>query len=138
MDSVTFTPGRAMLKSNSVIVPWSVVFEDEGHAGYLYACDRSWPTQEQGILDAMLIYNVRSLQDPTRERIATIQWSHTGMQAMFYLDGRPQAFVDFAARESFCRTNFPNFMEQSDDTWRKASHAWDEDKARSFEAALLH
>ena len=138
MDSLTFTPGRAALKSHSAVVPWSVVFEDEGHAGYLYACDRSWPTEEQSILDAMLIYNVRSLVDAKRERIAAVQWSHNGMQAAFYLDGHPQAFIDFAARESFCRTNFPNFTEQSDDKWRKTSHAWDENKIRNFEASLLH
>ena len=59
MDSLTFTPGRAHLSSNSTVDPWSVIFEDEGPAGYLYACDRSAPTEEQSILDAMLIYNVR-------------------------------------------------------------------------------
>lgn len=138
MDSLTFTPGRATLKSNSSVVPWSVVFEDEGAAGYLYACDRSWPMEEQSILDAMLIYNVRSLEEPGRERLAAIQWSRDGMQAVFYIDGTPQAFVDFAARQSFCRSNFPNFMEQSGDAWRKASHAWDEAKIKSFEASLYH
>jgi hypothetical protein len=138
MDSLTFTPGTARLTSNSPVIPWSVVFEDEGSAGYLYARDRSWPTQEQSILDAMLIYNVRSLQDAGRERIAAIQWSRDGVQAVFYIDGTPQAFVDFAARESFCRSNFPNFVEQKGDAWRKSTHAWDEAKIRSFEASLYH
>jgi hypothetical protein len=143
MDSLTFTPGRAYLKSNSapantVTAPWSVVFEDEGAAGYLYACDRSFPTEEDGILDAMLIYNVRSLEDPARERLATVQWSRDGMQAVFYIDGTPQGFLDFAARQSFCRSNFPNFMEQKADTWRKTTHQWDEAKIKSFEAALYH
>jgi hypothetical protein len=138
MDSLTFTPGRAYLKSNSAVLPWSVVFEDEGSAGYLYACDRTWPTEEQGILDAMLIYNVRSLEDSQRERIAAVQWSRDGLQALFYIDGTPQAFVDFAAHESFCRSNFPNFVEQKGELWRKHSHAWDEAKIRSFEAALYH
>lgn len=138
MDSLTFTPGHALLRSNSPVIPWSVVFEDEGHAGYLYAWDRSWPTQEQGILDAMLIYNARSLADTKRERIAAVQWSHDGLQAVFYLDAHAQAYIDFAARESFCRTDFPNFVEQSGDTWRRSSHAWNEDKVRTFEAALYH
>lgn len=141
MDSLTFTPGGAYLKSNSalansVAAPWSVVFEDEGSAGYLYAVDRSFPTEEQSILDAMLLYNVRSLEEPERERLATVQWSRDGMQAAFYMDGTPQAFVDFAARQSFCRSNFPNFMEQQGDTWRKSSHQWDEAAIESFEAAL--
>ncbi len=138
MDSLTFTPGRAYLKSNSPVVPWTVVFEDEGAAGYLYASDRSEPTEERGILDAMLIYNVRSLEEPTRERLAAVQWSRDGMQAVFYLDGTPQGFIDFAARQSFCRSNFPNFVEQAGETWRKASHAWDEARIKSFEASLYH
>ena len=138
MDSLTFTPGRAYLKSNSAVVPWSVVFEDEGSAGYLYACDRSFPTEEQSILDAMLIYNVRSLEQPERERLATVQWSRDGMQAVFYIDGSPQGFVDFDKRESFCRSNFPNFMEQKTDSWRKTTHQWDEARITSFEAALYH
>ena len=138
MDSLTFKPGRARFKSNSPVVPWAVVFEDEGAAGYLYACDRSWPTEEQSILDAMLIYNVRSLEEPTRERLAAVQWSRDGMQAVFYIDGTPQAFIDFAARQSFCRSNFPNFMEQTGDIWRKTTHAWDDAKVKSFEASLYH
>lgn len=138
MDSLTFTPGHAHLKSNSAVAPWSVVFEDEGPAGYLYACDRSFPSEKQSILDAMLIYNVRSLDEPERQRLATVQWSRDGLKAAFYLDGTPQGFIDFAARESFCRSNFPNFMEQKGDAWRKTSHQWDEAKIKSFEAALYH
>lgn len=138
MDSLMFKPGRAMLASNSPVVPWRVIFEDEGAAGYLYACDRSWPQQEQSILDAMLIYNVRSLDAPERERLAAMQWSRDGMQALFYIDGVPQALIDFAARQSFCRSNFPNFVEQPGDTWRKHSHAWNEEAVRRFEASLYN
>ncbi|HZQ41806.1 MAG TPA: DUF2251 domain-containing protein [Acidobacteriaceae bacterium] len=138
MDSLTFKPGQAYFKSNSRVVPWTVVFEDEGAAGYLYAVDRSEPTEERGILDAMLIYNVRSLEEPHRERLAAVEWSRDGMQAVFYIDGTPQAFIDFAARQSFCRSNFPNFMEQTGDAWRKSSHAWDEEKIKSFEGSLYH
>jgi hypothetical protein len=136
MDSLTFTPGLAFLSSNSPTVPWTAVFEDEGVAGYLYACDRSWQSQEQSILDAMLIYNVASLEDPQRERLAALQWSRDGLQAVFYLDGVPQAFIDFGASLSFCRSNFPNFMEQPVDSWRKTPHAWDEAAIKRFEAEL--
>src|ERR1700761_1533766 len=58
MESLSFRPGRAFSSVNSPAVPWTVVFEDEGVAGYFYACDRSQTTQEESILDAMLIYNV--------------------------------------------------------------------------------
>lgn len=131
-------PGDAYLASDSTVNPWSVVFEDEGSAGYLYAYNRSFSTEEQSILDAMLIYNVGSLEQPERERLAAVQWSRDGLQAVFYIDGTPQAFIDFATRQSFCRSNFPNFMEQKGDTWRKTSHQWDEAKIKSFEAALYH
>ncbi len=82
MQSLSFTPGRAFLSSNSTTVPWTVVFEDEGVAGYFYACDRSQEVHEHSILDAMLIYNVAALaksdaelQRPEPQRIASIEWS---------------------------------------------------------------
>ena len=136
MDSLTFKPGRAFLSSNSPAVPWTVVFEDEGPAGYFYACDRSRETQEESILDAMLIYNGAALDDRERERLVSVQWSRNGLQAMLYLDGNAQALADFASRQSFCRSNFPNFLEEQGQAWRKTSHAWDEEAAARFEAAI--
>ena len=135
MDSLTFRPGRAFLSSNSPQVPWSAVFEDEGPAGYFYACDRSRQTQDEAILDAMLIYNAGSLEDPERERIAAVQWSQDGLQAVLYLDGTAQALLDFKVGESCCRLDFPNFMGQGD-PWRKESHAWEPERLEQFEAAL--
>lgn len=136
MDSLTFTPGRAFLSSNSPAPPWTAVFEDEGAAGYLYACDRSQETQENSIMDAMLIYTGSALEDRTRERIASVQWSRSGQQCVFYLDGTPQAFIDFATHTSFCRSNFPNYLEESGDRWRKHSHAWDDAALQRFEAEI--
>jgi hypothetical protein len=133
MDSLTFKPGRAFLSSNSPAVPWTVVFEDEGPAGYFYACDRSQETQENSIMDAMLIYNGSSLDDRDRERLASVQWSRDGQQAVLYLDGSAQALADFAAKQSFCRSNFPNFLDEGA-AWRKDNHAWDEAAIQRFEA----
>ncbi len=135
MDSLTFRPGRAFLSSNSPQVPWTALFEDEGPAGYFYACNRSGETQEQAILDAMLIYNTSSLEQPERERIAAVQWSADGLQAVLYLDGTAQALLDFARGESCCRLDFPNFMEQGE-PWRKDTHAWEPERLERFEAAL--
>jgi hypothetical protein len=117
-------------------VPWTVVFEDEGVAGYFYACDRSQQTQEASILDAMLIYNVGSLKDPETERLAAVEWSRDGMQAVLYLDGTAQALFDFAARAGFSRMNFPNFLSEQGDTWQRSSHAWNEAAFQRFESAL--
>jgi hypothetical protein len=143
MQSLSFTPGRAFLSSNSPTVPWTVVFEDEGVAGYFYACDRSHESLEQSILDAMLIYNVQALAKsdaellrPEPQRIATIEWSRDGLEAVLYLDGTAQALFDFQARRGYCRMDFPNFMEEQGDLWRKSTHAWSEQALHRFESAL--
>ena len=143
MESLTFSPGRAFLSSDSPAVPWTVVFEDEGIAGYFYACDRSQVTHEESILDAMLIYNVAALaksdaelERPVAERIATVEWSRDGLQAVLYLDGSAQALFDFAARCGYCRMDFPNFLAEQGDTWRKDSHAWNDAALGRFEAEL--
>jgi hypothetical protein len=143
MQSLSFSPGRAFLSSDSPAVPWTVVFEDEGIAAYFYACDRSQQTQEASILDAMLIYNVGALaasdaelERPVSERIATVEWSRDGLQAVLYLDGTAQALFDFVARCGYCRMNFPNFLSDRGDTWNRSAHAWSEQALQQFEAAL--
>jgi hypothetical protein len=143
MQSLTFTPGRAFLSSDSPAVPWTVVFEDEGVAGYFYACDRSQQVHDESILDAMLIYNVDALaasdaklERPTAERIATVEWSRNGLKAVLYLDGAAQGLYDFGARCGYCRMDFPNFLGDQGDTWRRDSHAWSEAALQQFEAAL--
>ncbi|SNS27968.1 hypothetical protein SAMN05421770_101318 [Granulicella rosea] len=136
MESLSFRPGRAFLSSNSPIVPWTVVFEDEGVAAYFYACDRSQTTQEEAIQDAMLIYNVGSMQDVEAERIASVAWSRDGLQAVLYLDGTAQALFDFAQKCGYCRLNFPNFLGDVNG-WRQSDHGWNEAAWQRFEAALL-
>ncbi|HEY6376069.1 MAG TPA: DUF2251 domain-containing protein [Edaphobacter sp.] len=143
MESLSFTPGHAFLSVNSPIVPWTVVFEDEGVAAYFYACDRSQEKHENSILDAMLIYNVAALAKsdselnrPEPQRIATAEWSRDGLQAVLYLDGTPQALYDFQARCGYCRMNFPNFIEEQGDTWRKTTHAWSESAIQRFASEL--
>jgi len=144
MQSLTFAPGRAFLSSDSPTAPpWTVVFEDEGIAGYFYACDRSQTTHEESILDAMLIYNVEvlaksdaELQRPEPERIAAVEWSRDGLRAVLYLDGTPQGLYDFRERAGYCRLNFPNFLEETGDTWRKSTHAWSDAAIQRFEVEL--
>jgi hypothetical protein len=144
MDSFTFRRGRALFSSDSPAKLWRVTFEDEGSAGYLYACDRAIDTPDESIMDSMLIYNKAATADQAnhavdevaaREHLGTIQWSRDGLQCVFYIDGSAQAYVDFAMRQSFCRSNFPNFMEQGG-RWRSDSHAWDEAALERFEAGL--
>jgi len=138
MDSLSFRPGRAFLSSNSTAVPWTVVFEDEGVAGYFYACDRSRETQEESILDAMLVYNSDAAKKAAgdAELIASVQWSKDGLLAALYIDGSAQAIFDFGAKCGYCRTNFPNFLGDQGSGWRKDSHAWNEELLSKFEAEI--
>jgi hypothetical protein len=140
MQSLTFTPGRAFLASESNAVPWTVVFEDEGASGYFYACDRSHEKLEDSILDAMLIYNVAAVEKgadgKAAERIVSIDWSRDGQKAVLYLDGVAQGLFDFAARCGYCRSNFPNFLADQGDVWNRSSHAWSDAAFEQFEAAL--
>ena len=163
MQSLSFTPGRALLESSPVNRSWSLRFEDEGIAGYLYVCDRALGHGDESILDSMLIYNVAALRaaqtasggsepatatsapassapivapgnDP--ERLAAIEWSRDGLQAVFYLDGTAQAMADFSRRISFCRSDFPNFLAEGTERWRASSHAWDPAAIEHFESTL--
>jgi hypothetical protein len=143
MQSLSFTPGCAFLSSKSPTVPWTAVFEDEGIAGYFYACDRSQEKHEESILDAMLIYNVAALaksdaelERPEPGRIATVEWSRDGLQAALYLDGTAQALFDFESHCGYCRMDFPNFIAEQGGNWRKSTHAWSEAVLQRFESAL--
>ncbi len=138
MNSLTFKPGSAHLVSDSHTTPWRVVFEDEGVAGYFYACDGSSKKMEDGILDAVLIYNVSHLSDSEREYIASVQWSRSGTQAVLYIDGNAQAVFDFTARCGYCQTNFPNFLDGRGGNWRKDSHAWSDDVLMQFETDIYN
>lgn len=145
MQSLSFEPGHALLSSDSSASPWRVVFEDEGVAAYFYACDRTRGSFEDSILDAVLIYNVaalaksdQELERPEPHRIASVEWSRDGLQAVLYLDGTPQALFDFQARRGYCRMNFPNFMDDQGGSWHRSSHAWDESALQHFEAALYN
>jgi hypothetical protein len=117
-----------------------VVFEDEGVAAYFYACDRSRETQEESILDAMLVYNtsaaLKAASEDAAELIASVQWSKDGLLAALYIDGSAQAIFDFGAKCGYCRTNFPNFLDDQGGGWRKGLHAWNEELLARFEAEI--
>ena len=137
MDSFTFRRGKAWFSSDSPSPPWALVFEDEGPSGYVYAYDRTRADQS-AILDAMLVYNNGETTDPAREYLASVQWSRDGQECVLYVDGSAQAYMNFAARTSFCRNNFPNFLDDSGRPggWRASSHAWEDATLSRFEAAL--
>ena len=146
MESLGFHVGNARLVSYSPSrdLPWRVVFEDEGAAGYCYACDGTRATVDDDfdvtVMDAMLVYNTDAMQrepDGERERLLTVEWSSDGLRAALRIDGVPQVLIDFDRRESCCRSNFPNFMDDGRNHWRSASHAWDEEAMQRFESESL-
>ncbi len=146
MDALEFQVGEARLVSYSPAreLPWRVVFEDEGAAGYCYACDGRRATVDDDfdvtVLDAMLVYNTAAMlaeENGARPRLLTVEWSRDGEQAALRLDGVPQVLIDFQRRESYCRSNFPNFMDDGRNQWRSANHTWDEAAMERFEAAAF-
>lgn len=146
MDSLEFSVGEARLVSYSPArsLAWRVVFEDEGAAGYCYACDGNRATVDDDfdvtVLDAMLVYNVEAMQnaqDGDRRRLATVEWSADGHRAAMRLDGVPQVLIDFERRESFCRSNFPNFMDDGRNGWRSSDHTWNDEAMVRFEDAAV-
>ena len=81
-----FTPGQELvLESFFEQSPYGVVFEDDCGTGYFYAVH-----QEEGILDALHIYNVEDL----------------GLAALD-INGYIHAVFDFAAHAGYCRNAFP-------------------------------
>lgn len=136
--------GRLVSYSPMRDLSWRVVFEDEGAAGYCYACDGSRATLDDDfdvtVLDAMLVYNVDAMareEDGDRERLLTVEWSRDGQRSALRLDGVPQVLIDFERRVSRCRSNFPNFMDDGRNNWRSADHSWDEDAMEQFESAAF-
>ena len=117
----------AVYPCNSPANSFSVVFEDDGDTGYLYAYDRSRP--ESPILDALHIYNVAAVTD--RERPSTLQvaWSDDGLKAVAILNRSPHAVFDFEARRGYCRTNYP----PPDPAWTSHGHAWDDAAIHLFQ-----
>lgn len=136
MDSLVFKPGQAFLASDSRVPPWTVVFEDEGAAGYFYACDRGHARMEDSILDAVLVYSAAKLSEPERDYLAAVEWSADGLRAVLYLDGNAQAIFDFAQRRGYSRSNFPNFQDGGSAPWLRASHQWSDAMLESFESEI--
>ena len=123
-----FYPGKdTFLDSASHSNTFAVVFEDDGDTGYFYALDTS--NEDQPILDAVHIYNVKDVVDSHKVSEAKVIWSETGEQAALLINGYPHAVFDFAAKRGYCRTGFPPPAEG----WSSDGHAWDDAAMKFFE-----
>jgi len=85
---------------------FSVVFEDDGDTGYLYALDYS---QKDGnpIQEAMSIYDVKNVTDREKPSEVVLVWSADSQRAALFINSYPHAVFDFAGRRGFSRRNFP-------------------------------
>ena len=92
----------------------------------------------------MLIYNVEALAKSDAELAAVPSPSAsppssgpaTASRPSSTSTAPPRRMYDFQQRCGYCRMDFPNFLEERGDTWRKSSHAWNEEALRRFESAL--
>ena len=118
-----FSPGKPVLiTSESPSQPLGTFFEDEGDTGYFYALT----LPEHHIVDAVHIYNVRSVVDRDRKSEVEILWSSDGFKSALLINNYVHAVFDFCAKRGYCRTDFPNFPNNQDDDWRKDTHRWDD------------
>ena len=99
---------------------YSVVFKDNGETGYVYAMDNGRPAP---VLDALHLYNVDQFEVKHSNRTADIEiWaSEDGLGTLVKLNGRDEAYFDFADRRAVCRSCFPRASGGY-----AVSHDWDE------------
>lgn len=123
MEEHTFQPGdNAFAAKDAPDGHYSAFFEDDGDTGYFYAVDLT--RSDNRILDAVHIYNVVNVVDRDRPSTLAIVWSEDGLKCALLINGYPHAAFDYAAQRGFCRTNFPNFPNQTEDGWSSADHTW--------------
>lgn len=115
------------ISSESPTAEFAVVFEDDGVTGYFYGLDTS---QESPILDALHIYNVSDVMDKDRPSLVQIVWAEDGLKAGLWINDYPHAVFDFAAKRSYCRTNFPNATTASE--WSSFSKQWSDTALELF------
>ena len=106
MSKGEFHIGNICLDSTIPDQPYYAVFEDDGAAGYFYVCDQR--NVEKPIIDALHIYDVRSVSDKEKPSLFEIMWSTDDLKTTLFINGRCHAFFDFGKMEGRCRTNFPS------------------------------
>ncbi|HET9913092.1 MAG TPA: DUF2251 domain-containing protein [Anaerolineales bacterium] len=104
---------------------FGVVFEDDGETGYLYGLN--FENEEQPILDALHIYNVKDIVDKDVSVKVEIIWSEDGLKACLQINGFPHAVFDFESSKAYCRTNFPR-----PDRRFTNSHKWNDEALELF------
>jgi len=107
---------ECILESDSPDGAKGVVFEDDGETGYFYARDYSMP--EHTFVDALHIYNVKSVTDRDRPSRFRIIWTSDFEAAALLINQRPQAAFHFGQRCGYAVDPFP--AADSQKGWRHA------------------
>ena len=110
---------ETVIESASPTSDFAVVFEDDCDTGYFYGINKK---KANPILDALHIYDVKSVTDKDIPSQLVIIWSSDGLKAALLLNQYPHAVFDFQAKRGYCRSNFP----PPDKSWTKYSHEWDD------------
>ncbi len=110
-----------VLEGPSPTPPFVVVFEDDGETAYLYALDTT--RDDNPIVDAMLIYNVDSVNDRHLPSTVQIVWSLDDRKAALLINKYPHAVFDFEAQRGYCRSGFPPAAPAG---WTQHGHEWDD------------
>lgn len=113
------------LECRSPKTNFAVVFEDDGETGYFYGLNPE--NNEQPILDALHIYNVKDILDKDISVNVEIVWTDDGLKACLRINRFPHAIFDFESRKAFCRTNFP-----PPDRRFTNSHKWKDEALELF------
>lgn len=107
---------------------YAAVFEDNGETGYFYAVDAA--QQGQTIRDSLHIYDVADVTDREKPSVIEIGWAKDSQKAVLLINGYPHAIFDFASKQGYCRTGFPEPAAGSD--WGSEGHAWRESAVELF------
>jgi hypothetical protein len=117
---------KAVLEAPAPKGNFSVIFEDDGETGYMYALDRL--KNEAPIIDALHIYDVGSVKDRHKPSNFQVVWTVGGDCAMLLINGYPHAVVDCRKLEACCRTGFP----PPDPRMKRTTHDWSENMLSPF------
>lgn len=98
---------------------YGVVFEDNGETGYFYAVHK-----ENGILDALGIYNVSGVTDKEIPSEIKIFWNKRRTLAALDINGFVHAVFDFSKHAGYCRSAFP----EHGSNWTRDSNRLLDDK----------
>lgn len=124
-ESITFG-NPITLECPSPKTSFGVVFEDDGETGHLYGLDLE--NEEQPVLDALLIYNVKDILDRDVSVNVEILWTEDGLKACLQINKFPHAIFDFESYKAYCRTNSPR-----PDRRFTNSHKWKDEALELFE-----